>query len=319
MLWAITSYFNPCGYKARLANYRLFREHLNVPLVTVEASHNGTFELDTRDAEVLVQRHARDVLWQKERLLNIALEYLPPECSDVAWLDCDIVFDSDDWPERTSAALETYSLVQLFSERCRLDREGSTDPPNRHRIEQVRPGAGAKIAAGTAAPEDLYKRNVQRAYNASAGFAWAARKAALGAHGLYDACIVGTGDRAILLAALGEFDHGTLAAHMNSRQAEHYRRWARAVFPVMGGRVGAIEGRIFHLWHGDQQRRQYRQRHRLLAHFAFDPFTDITVDSEGCWRWNTPKSALHEGVRRYFASRREDGHTAERTLPYAVG
>src|SRR5258705_10708760 len=189
LLWAITSYFNPCGYKARLANYRLFREHLNVPLVTVEASHNGTFELDTRDAEVLVQRHARDVLWQKERLLNIALESLPPECSDVAWLDCDVVFDSDDWPERTSAALETYSLVQLFSERCRLDREGSTDPPNRHRIEHVQPGAGAKIAAGTAAPEDLYKRNVQRAYNAGAGFAWAARKAALGGHGFYDACI----------------------------------------------------------------------------------------------------------------------------------
>jgi hypothetical protein len=31
-LWVIASYFNPVGYRRRLANYRLFRERLIVPL-----------------------------------------------------------------------------------------------------------------------------------------------------------------------------------------------------------------------------------------------------------------------------------------------
>ena len=307
MLWAITSYFNPCGYKARLANYRLFREHLNVPLVTVEAALGGRFELGLEDAEILVQQHARDVLWQKERLLNLALEYLPPECSDVAWLDCDVVFDSDDWPERTSAALGRYSLVQLYSERCNLDREARTDLPAWHRIEQVCQSVGAKLSAGAAAPEDLFESESQLRLRTTVGLAWAARRATLDAHGLYDACILGGGDRAILCAALGEFDHGVRAAHMNARQAEHYRHWATGFFPTMRGRVGSIEGRIYHFWHGDLKHRRYSERNRMLAQFDFDPFTDIAVDREGCWRWNTAKPAMQDYVRQYFASRREDG------------
>ena len=45
MLWAITCYFNPTGYRRRLQNYRAFRERLNVPLVTVEQSFSGQFSL----------------------------------------------------------------------------------------------------------------------------------------------------------------------------------------------------------------------------------------------------------------------------------
>ena len=48
MLWAITSFFNPAGYKSRLTNYRLFRSRLDVPLVAVELSFTGEFELRDR-------------------------------------------------------------------------------------------------------------------------------------------------------------------------------------------------------------------------------------------------------------------------------
>src|SRR2546428_4115978 len=120
MLWAVTSYFNPSRYRTRLANYRMFRAHLKVPLVTVEASFDGHFELGPGDAEILVQRRAQAVLWQKERLLNVALDVLPPECTDVAWIDCDVIFTADDWPERARDALRMNSLIHLFSERANL-------------------------------------------------------------------------------------------------------------------------------------------------------------------------------------------------------
>ena len=64
-LWAITSYFNPIGYRRRPANYRLFRERLNVPLVTVELAYGPDFELTQSDADILVQLRGEDVLWQK--------------------------------------------------------------------------------------------------------------------------------------------------------------------------------------------------------------------------------------------------------------
>src|SRR5262245_38284590 len=91
-LWAITAYFNPARYARRLHNYRVFRRHLSVPLLAVELAFDGDFELHERDAERLVQLRTRDVMWHKERLLNIALQRLPSTCDSVLWIDCDLVY-----------------------------------------------------------------------------------------------------------------------------------------------------------------------------------------------------------------------------------
>lgn len=73
MLWALTTFFNPNGYERRLENYRAFRERLAVPLLALEASHRGVFQLGEDDADALVQVTCPDILWQKERLLNVGL------------------------------------------------------------------------------------------------------------------------------------------------------------------------------------------------------------------------------------------------------
>jgi hypothetical protein len=104
-LWAITSYFNPVGYRRRLQNYRLFRQRFPVPLVTAELTFGDGFELSADDADILVQLKSRDVLWQKERLLEIALQAVPASCRKVMWVDCDVVFEGDDWPDRVCLRL----------------------------------------------------------------------------------------------------------------------------------------------------------------------------------------------------------------------
>ena len=111
----------------------------------------------------------------------------------------------------------------------------------------------------------------------------------------------------MLCAAFGKFDYGMGALVMNAPRKEHYLAWARPYFATVGGRVGYIPGSIFHLWHGDLEDRQYKQRHRGLEAFDFDPFTDIALDHNGCWRWSSDKRELHAFVKRYFGSRNEDG------------
>ena len=93
----VTSYFNPMKSRRRLTNYRVFSSRLNAPLLTVELSFDGQFELTSADADHLIQLSGGDVMWQKERLLNIALEAVPHDVEDVAWIDCDVVFESRDW------------------------------------------------------------------------------------------------------------------------------------------------------------------------------------------------------------------------------
>lgn len=118
VLWAITTYFNPFRRKRRRANYDVFRSRLpmSVRLVTVEHAHDGEFELGDTDADLLVRVSGGDVMWQKERLLNIALQHVPASCQAVAWLDCDIVLSPEDWPARAVAALANHALVQPFSD-----------------------------------------------------------------------------------------------------------------------------------------------------------------------------------------------------------
>jgi hypothetical protein len=299
VLWTISAYFNPAGYRTRLANFREFRDQLDAPLVVVEAASDGRFELGPQDAEVVVQIPEAAVLWQKERLLNVALRQLPPECRYVAWVDCDVVFDSHDWDARAVAALRTHRIVQLFSERQNLGPEG--------RVQLSVEAVARRLAKGTATAADLHDPLAQMQQGSTAGLAWAAHREALEECGFYDACILGSGDRSMMCAAVGELEHGVNSIDMTPRHAEHYRRWGARFAEAMGGRIGVVEGRLVHLWHGDLEDRRYATRYRGLRHFGFDPFEDIALAPNGSWAWNTDKPEMHAYVRDYFASRREDG------------
>jgi hypothetical protein len=311
MLWGITSYFNPAGYKSRLANYRMFRSRLKVPLLAVELSFSGDFDLRPGDAEILLQISGGDVMWQKERLLNLALAGLPSECDLVAWLDCDIIFGSDDWPERTHQALESFAIVQLYSERCNLLPGAVGDSSSLSAIEMIVPGSAYKFVAGTLQPEDLFLAGSLISGRCTNGLAWASTRRLLSVHSLYDARIIGSGDKSIACAAMGKFEYAEQAGQLNARQRDHYRAWANPFYADVQAHVGYVEGRVFHLWHGDSRDRQYDRRHANLAQFEFDPYLDIALDANRAWRWNSDKPELHAFMRRYFGARQEDGRPSQ--------
>jgi hypothetical protein len=305
-LWAITCYFNPAGYRRRLANYRLFRKHLIVPLVAVELAYGPNFELNEDDAEVLVQLRGGDVMWQKERLLNLGLRALPSCCRNVVCVDCEIVFETDDWPEHVSRLLQHFLILQPYSHAHHLPQDWALGDFRPTAAEFSRESAAFAIASGVP-PGPCVRAVANGRYTYATGFAWAARRELLEQHGLYDACIIGSGDRAMTAAIYGSYDAVMHVHNMNDRQRARYLRWARPFHEAIGGAAGWMRGTIYHLWHGKMQDRQARERHGILARFAFDPFEDIAIDGGGCWRWNTDKAQMHACVREYFASRKEDG------------
>jgi hypothetical protein len=316
-LWAVTCYFNPAGYRRKLANFKTFRERLAVPLVAVEQGFDGRFELGRDDADILVRATGGDILWQKERLLNAGVKTLPPSCDAVAWLDCDVIFGDADWADMTMRALGRLGLVHLFHERHNLRPDEPLDRLTRWTEPATSVSAVHKIATGRASFDDLIRNNAQLELRSTVGLAWAIRREVLDAHGLYDASILGGGDRVMTCAALGEFAAGVRANHMNSRRAEHYLAWARPFFATVQGRVGAIPGSLFHLWHGELKDRRYEERLDLLD--GFDPHTDIAAEAGGCWRWSSDKPGLHAAVRRYFEMRNEDGVEADESAVSMAG
>lgn len=306
-LWAVTSYFNPVGYRRRLANYRLFRERLNLPLVTPELAYGLEFELNEQDADILVQLRSGDVLWQKERLLNVALSALPASCRKVVWLDCDILFANDRWAEEVSALLDRYPLVCGYARVHHLGPNWNNGAPNASEALFSQPSMISDILSGIPAAKCFERIAIRGPGTSANGFVWGARREFLDRHKFYDACIIGGGDTALTCAAYGLFDWVMDFHHMNDRQRERYLAWAKPVYSELRQDVACTDGEIFHLWHGDIQNRRPRERHRGLARFGFDPSQDIALADGRSWRWNTDKPEMHGYVRDYFAARREDG------------
>jgi len=71
-----------------------------------------------------------------------------------------------------------------------------------------------------------------------------------------------------------------------------------------------VDGAVFHLFHGDYDKRQYTERHAVLQSLGYDPTADLRVGGEGCLEWASAKPALQHWVADYFARRDEDGDGA---------
>ena len=144
-MWAITAYYNPVRYKRRLLNYRIFRANLGVPLVTMELSFDGRFELTHDDADILIQVSGGAVLWQKERLLNVAIKSVPKIAKNIAWLDCDVIFERTDWMHEAELKLNEANIVQLYSDLVDL---GPEDYQSNIKHHGLRPSGHGIISLG---------------------------------------------------------------------------------------------------------------------------------------------------------------------------
>ena len=190
-LWAITCYFNPARYTNRYSNYKVFQERLGVPLLSTELVYGGVPQLGERDADRLIQLTGKDVLWQKERLLNVALDALPPSCRFVVWIDCDVVFENPDWALETREVLKRTRLVQPHGRVFDLRPGTALDDIGRGAVLWERESMARKYGRGAI---DFGATSASMLREYSPGHAWAARRDLLDRVGFYDPMILGSGD-----------------------------------------------------------------------------------------------------------------------------
>lgn len=297
--WGITTYYNPKNYKTKYRNFKKFRKNSQkqgLKLLVVEcAFKDQSFVLTKKDADILIQVRSHSVLWQKERLLNIALEHLPKVCTKVAWLDCDILFLNNNWIDETSRLLDTYKVVQPYEFAVRLDKSNRCGDINRlpkGRGENVRyDGLVAKKA-----------KNIKDEFFGHTGFAWSARRDVLEKIGFYDGFILGSGDR-----LMGESFFNKNASHNHDDHTILQGRtdWTNYVYACVKGSVYYTSGTILHLWHGNFKDRGHGERRAILKRFDFNEQEDLILNKDRCWEWNTNKTELIKAVENYFETRLE--------------
>lgn len=307
---------NPCDYKSRYKNYKIFEESILRKcknLWTVELSTGARCATITRaDCSQHIQLWQSAVdgeLWHKEQLINIAVQFIARHCPDfryVMWTDADFLFEGDAI-EKTIQALQTWPVVQAWSDLINLDPDGQIMSTAKSFMKCRFEGEHTKLL-----PNGDYVTPI-----GAPGGAWAFRREYLNMLGctisgpILDFGIVGSGDHYFAHAVVGEIDRTT-----NPKFHPNYNKWLRQYAEnsdyFVKRNVGYVTNTVRHLWHGSKQSRGYNWRGKILIENQFDPETDLTRDVSGLWRLvvRTPRQMkLRDDLRMYFRSRKEDATT----------
>ena len=325
--WAITSYYNLTGSSRRLRNFHCFRRRLSVPLLTVEWHPEGRFELTESEGDVL-RVSGGDLMWQKERLLSLAVAALPDTVKYVAWLDCDVLFENRDWAGQARTLLARNPVIQLFDE-IRASQRDRVDAPDRCREAQPRSSRlqsntekKSFLSAFGRMKEDIVHIDLDHRFQPNAntfgvvpppgrGLAWAAQLTFLREVGFYERSIVGGGDTHFCygISGLGPqlIDKYKMVGWAYYADCQTYRDWAARAAAACNGRLGCVDGRILHLFHGSATNRQYKSRRDGLVPFALDLDRDLVAQDGEPWSWRRDRDRLNAYFLKYLRARDEDG------------
>ncbi|HEX8955756.1 MAG TPA: hypothetical protein VF798_05760 [Burkholderiaceae bacterium] len=305
-LVVITTYFNPCRYQTRRKNYERFVAGIRaagVACITVECAF-GQQEFELQPAADILQIRCETLVWQKERLLNLAAGWLPPQCQYVAWLDCDILFKRKRWARDLVRVLQTQQVAQVFETCVRLkqgDERGG------------KPDIVESFASVMARQPDLLNAGRYDTHGHT-GYGWAMRRALFDEIGLYEEAVSGSADHFMAHAIYGVYGfcvHNALKH--DPVQIGHFRAWADRFHARVRGSLGVVRGEIEHLWHGELEHRRYFLRMHDITERGFDPYTDLAMKTDMPLEWHPAmeKPSLRDYFNEYFRSRKEDGGAPE--------
>ena len=280
-LAVITSFFNPCNYTITKFNYYKFSEHIKnfADLYSIELSFDNNFFIKDKNC-IQINGGKENILWQKEALLNIVLDNLPSQYTDVAWVDCDVIFQDKYWIERVYKELNSYKILHLFNFASRLDCCGD-DPTFYH--------SGIETYC-----------NNDRVLIGPFGWAWAGRREVLDEIKFLDNQVLGSADMVMA--------HSFMNKKIPDYKKDEYidnettQKWDKKTRDVVNGSVNYINNEIEHLYHGDIEERKYQTRY---ADYLDCKFNDKVVKtSKNIWQIND--NDLTDTIQNYFQSRNED-------------
>jgi len=301
-LAVVTCWFDSNHGRRWLDNYSRFmagmRSH-GVEVYCVEGVLKGERPI-LPSGDRVMHYELKDILWQKERLLNLGIAALPADIDAVGWFDADLLFHCDDFQETILATLDRSPVIQPWQITEWLDADGHFVLwAGKHRwIESM-------AAVNWGRP---LNRKVTSPRQAHPGLAWAARREIIDSiGGLFDQHPIGGGDAMMAISFWGKWDVRYLEQY-NEPMRRACIEWGQRAHRLVQGNVGFVDAAVSHLWHGSKKSRGYASRNRDLCQLGVDPATHLELADNGTWRWSaTTPRAIVEYVTEYFAGRRDDG------------
>jgi len=297
-LYIIVPYFNFINSEKNRNQIDTFLantcKYPNTRMVLAEGTFDGIDELPDFSDKVFshLKYKYTNKIWVKENLINLAISTLPNDWEYVSWIDKDIEFLDENWVEKTISCLKEKDIVQPWSKCTFLDANGEPDVKAFNYFKGIGFTSG-NITTGV----NSFCRQYKHSTPGHPGQCWAMNSAAYNkVKKLMDVCIIGGGDGALSIALNGDYNNNLYEFY--GSDINDY------ILNFTGVRVGYIDGKINHSYHGDVTDRRYLERLNLLSKNKFNPRTDIEYTDKGliCLK----NQDLEKDILDYFHSRKEN-------------
>jgi hypothetical protein len=303
----IACYFNPENNPYRLIAFNKFYEsikHLNHRIVECvigdakpELNHNNlNFSLV----------HTKTTLWHKETLLNGLIKKLPYSFKYVMWVDADVLFTNKNWLVDAVNKLQKNRIIQLFEYCVHLEQDQYEPDFNLNEAKDLmsceplvrHPRMWRSFAANFVTTNYSDDHNYDK--HGHVGFAWGAQRSLLREMPLYDKALVGGADHIMAHAAAGHIGHNCITKSF-TEDIEAVNKWSKKFFKKTKGRLGFVEGDLYHIWHGSLENRQYLKRIK-----EFTPIAKKISKKDKNGLYITEDDTY---VKNYFKHRENTGQT----------
>lgn len=294
-----TCFFNFAGYSRPAQNLRRFLRQMDAMGIAVyglEAHFPKDRPMEStlmRPTWKTVKVSQKNLLWQKEAMLNKVVEDMPENIKYVAIVDADVFLDNLNWPQESVEMLESgYKAVQPFSKAIWTDERGA--------IDMVR-DACPKLQGEHAKEYDLANR-------VHPGFAWVLhRDFWKSGPGLFCLAATGAGDVSLAHGLIQRPFDQHIRRSVSEQDIDTLKKWIDEAHEWRRGEgVCFIKGNCWHEWHGSRKNRNYDGRHDVLKKVHMG--ASIKVGKSGLleWKSNAPSDVKKE-IANYFVERKEDG------------
>lgn len=305
LLHVIAVINNPVRWESRkvlFAQFVLQMLRAGVKLTVVEASYGDIpphFKHLADEARInYVNVHAKTHVWIKENLINIGISRLPDGWKYVAWVDADIVFRRDDWAKETVLQLQSFDVVQPWSDCYDLG-------PNGEHLQSHK-----SFCRNYVEQPDVIGKGAPYVFS-HPGYAWAATRNALesiGSLNLLEHAILGAGDHHFALALAGKV-RLSVPGKINGNYLKPLLELERRAAQHIAGNIGYVRNTIEHMWHGSKDLRKYIERWDILTRNNYDPETDIKKNVDGVIELMGNKPRFRNDLYQYNRQRNEDSNS----------
>jgi hypothetical protein len=315
----ISCYFNPQKSQYRTKAFNTFYDsikHLNHLIVECVI---GDAEPELKSSKNVYHVYTKNLLWHKEALLNLAVTKLPAKYKYVFWVDADVIFTNLNWLVDSVQEFKSGAKILQPFEYCVHLEQDELEPSFdvKQEIENIRiisreySDSRFRMVKSKANPRhpklwrsfcanfvDDTCSHTSNDYNTHGhvGFAWGATREVLEKVPLYDKALIGGAYHIIGHSAAGQIPHPCIDKSFTD-DLDNVYKWSKEFYNVVNGEIAYTYGNLYHIWHGDIEKRQYLKRIQ-----EFTPETKQIVDKDSNGLYVTKKGDSPY-IKEYFEKR----------------